>query len=67
MDAGTPAHLLPGVCQSCAHARTLVSRKGSQFLHCLRSESEPQYAKYPRLPVLQCAGYQPRSRQLQQQ
>jgi hypothetical protein len=27
---------------------------------CERSASDPTFARYPRLPVLQCSGYAPR-------
>ena len=26
---------------------------------CERSKDEPEYPKYPRLPVLECAGHEP--------
>jgi hypothetical protein len=29
------------------------------FLLCRRSETDPDYAKYPRLPVLVCPGHEP--------
>ncbi len=41
----------------CMHARVIDSAKGSQFLLCKLSESDPQFPRYPRLPVLMCAGY----------
>ena len=27
---------------------------------CERSKTEPEYPKYPRLPVVECRGYEPR-------
>jgi hypothetical protein len=27
---------------------------------CERSKTDPAYPKYPRLPVLECAGFEPR-------
>jgi hypothetical protein len=32
--------------------------RGSTFIMCLRWSSEPEYTKYPRLPVLRCAGFE---------
>lgn len=48
-----------GLCKACLHARTIESAKGSSFLLCQRSATDPSYAKYPRLPVLSCPGYEP--------
>jgi hypothetical protein len=49
-----------GLCANCVHARLISSSKGSQFLLCQLSQSDPHFTKYPRLPVLHCSGYQPR-------
>ncbi|MGH7482871.1 MAG: hypothetical protein ACRELV_12005 [Longimicrobiales bacterium] len=46
-----------GLCGSCQHARRIRSRRGSVFLLCERSRTDPAYPRYPRLPVLACAGY----------
>jgi hypothetical protein len=46
-----------GLCADCIHARRVSSDRGSQFLFCQLSQSDPQFPKYPRLPVLRCAGY----------
>jgi hypothetical protein len=51
-----------GLCSNCLHARTIESAKGSQFLLCLRSATDPAYPKYPRLPVLACPGHEPVSK-----
>lgn len=48
-----------GLCATCSHARHIVSGRGSEFLLCQRSASEPTYPKYPRLPVVECAGFEP--------
>lgn len=47
-----------GLCSSCRHAGLIESAKGSQFLLCKLSRSDPDFPKYPRLPVLACRGYQ---------
>ncbi len=49
----------PGLCAACAHARRVESRRGSVFLLCARSNDDPRFARYPPLPVLQCAGFAP--------
>jgi hypothetical protein len=46
-----------GLCTDCANARTIESSRGSHFLLCELSRTDPHFAKYPRLPVLQCDGY----------
>ena len=46
-----------GLCASCAHARTVESSRGSVFLLCQLSLTDPRFRRYPPLPVLACAGY----------
>ena len=46
-----------GLCGDCAHARRIESDRGSVFLLCELSATDPRFAKYPRLPVLSCSGY----------
>lgn len=36
------------------------SDRGSVFYLCLLSKVDPRFVKYPRLPVLSCAGYEKR-------
>ena len=50
-----------GLCTTCVHARVITSSKGSAFYLCQLSFTDPRFARYPRLPVLACGGYQPRS------
>lgn len=52
-----PAGMAIGLCSSCAHARRIESDRGSQFILCEISSTNPSFAKYPRLPVLNCSGY----------
>lgn len=47
-----------GLCERCAHVR-IVATPRSEFLLCERSKSDPAYARYPRLPVRECAGFEP--------
>jgi len=46
-----------GLCADCVHARRVESDRGSVFIFCELSRSDPRFAKYPRLPVLSCSGY----------
>jgi hypothetical protein len=36
----------------------IVSQKGSRFVMCERSKDDPAFSRYPRLPVLQCRGFE---------
>jgi hypothetical protein len=47
----------PGLCASCTFARRIVSDRGSVFWLCRLSATDPRFPKYPRLPVVECAGY----------
>ncbi len=46
-----------GLCKTCAFSRVVTSGRGSRFYLCRLSETDPRFARYPRLPVLKCAGY----------
>jgi len=50
-----------GLCSDCVNARRLESARGSVFLLCNLSLTDPGFPKYPRLPVLSCDGYQKNS------
>ncbi len=47
-----------GLCADCHFMRTMRSDRGSIFILCERSKIDQTFPKYPRLPVLQCAGYE---------
>jgi len=47
----------PGLCGDCRHAQRIESDRGSVFVRCELALTDPRFAKYPRLPVLNCAGY----------
>jgi hypothetical protein len=51
-----------GLCTSCKHVRRISSELGSVFFLCRLSAVDPRFAKYPRLPVLSCSGYENMSR-----
>jgi hypothetical protein len=38
--------------------RRMESDRGSVFYLCQLSATDARFPKYPRLPVLQCSGYQ---------
>jgi hypothetical protein len=64
VDAKSPrARAVPpaGLCDSCAHQRIVRNSRGSQFSLCERSRFDPAYPRYPRLPVLECAGHERRT------
>jgi hypothetical protein len=50
-----------GLCDSCAHQRIVRSGRGSEFSLCRLSASDTRFPKYPRVPVLECAGYMAQS------
>jgi len=51
-----------GLCESCRHQRLVRNTRGSTFSLCERSKTEPdRYPRYPRLPVIRCAGHERRA------
>jgi hypothetical protein len=61
-DPATPdewARLDPvGLCARCRHARIVETPRGSTFYLCRRAEIDARFPKYPRLPVIRCAGFE---------
>jgi Domain of unknown function (DUF6946) len=49
-----------GLCSDCQHTLRITSSRGSTFYLCGRSAHDPKFPKYPRLPVIQCPGYDPK-------
>jgi hypothetical protein len=49
--------MLPSLCETCALMREVVTPKGSRFLLCQWSQTDPAYSKYPAQPVGRCRGY----------
>lgn len=47
-----------GLCIECGFHKTVVSAHETIFHYCTRSELDPWYPKYPRLPVLDCNGFE---------
>ena len=46
------------LCNTCIHRKEIRNDRGSLFIMCMRSFREPEYPKYPRLPVVSCPGYE---------
>jgi len=55
-----------GLCCSCRHVRLVRTDKDAVFYQCRRSATDERYRKYPRLPVLQCPGYELKNREEQE-
>jgi hypothetical protein len=47
-----------GLCRRCTHSRRIESGSATYFL-CQKSRSDPNLAKYPRLPVIECHAFSP--------
>ena len=47
-----------GLCDHCRHQRVVRNTRGSSFSLCERSREDDRYPKYPRLPVMRCAGFE---------
>ena len=50
----------PGLCAACRHAKLNETRRGTAYLRCTRAEWDAALARYPRLPVTRCAGFERR-------
>jgi hypothetical protein len=53
----TPAEQNVGLCARCRHARQVATPR-SLFWLCERSRTDTSYARYPRLPMLDCPGFE---------
>ena len=47
-----------GLCERCKHQRVVKNTRGSRFSLCERSRTDPGFPRYPRLPVLECRGFE---------
>jgi hypothetical protein len=43
-----------GICDRCAHQRLIRTTRGSVFSMCVLGQADPDWPKYPRMPVLRC-------------
>jgi hypothetical protein len=48
-----------GLCRDCLHRRLVETARGSRFVLCERSRIDPRFPRYPALPVVGCAGFEP--------
>lgn len=46
-----------GLCATCRHLVIVTSDRGSTFVQCGLAKTDPRFAKYPRLPVIECPGH----------
>jgi len=51
-----------GLCDSCVHQQIVRNTRGSVFTLCRRSRDEPEFPRYPRVPVLECRGHESHGR-----
>lgn len=54
-ETGVPG---AGLCNSCVQQRVIVSDRGSAFSMCRLAAFDARFARYPRLPVVRCDGYE---------
>jgi hypothetical protein len=47
-----------GLCETCLHQRVIHNTRGSTFSLCERAKIDPAFPKYPRLPVIECRGWE---------
>jgi hypothetical protein len=50
-----------GLCASCEHQKLVTSGRGSTFSLCRIGLKDPDWPKYPPMPVLRCSRYRVRS------
>ena len=50
--------LLVSLCAKCQHTKIIKSSKGSVFVLCGLSKTDPRFSKDPPLPVVECSGYE---------
>jgi hypothetical protein len=47
-----------GLCATCRHCHRVHNARGSTFYRCLRADTDARFARYPRLPVHECPGFE---------
>lgn len=50
-----------GLCLECRHSRRVPTSRATYWL-CELAATDPRFEKYPRLPVLECPGFEPGAR-----
>ena len=51
-----------GLCALCTYALARPTNRGTTYLRCTLAATDDRFARYPRLPVLTCDGYEPVTR-----
>jgi hypothetical protein len=51
-------YVAAGLCTRCSHMRCITSDRGTLFYLCRLSATDASFPKYPRLPVIQCSGFE---------
>lgn len=46
-----------GLCPRCRHVRVVTTTHGATYWLCQLAQKDHRFAKYPRLPVLTCSGF----------
>ncbi|HKG38631.1 MAG TPA: hypothetical protein VKB25_06545 [Conexibacter sp.] len=59
-EPAAPPPPLAGLCNACVHQQLVPNRRGSVFSLCRRSKTDAAFPRYPRLPVRECRGFEPR-------
>jgi hypothetical protein len=49
-----------GLCDRCEHQTLIHTTRGSTFSRCDEGLRDPDWPKYPRMPVLECPRFSPR-------
>ncbi len=49
------------LCESCCWMREVTTPKGSRFVLCQWSKTNPAYPRYPPQPAVRCQGYEQKS------
>jgi hypothetical protein len=47
-----------GLCDHCVHQKLVKSGRGSQFSMCRLGLKDPNWPKYPRMPVSECPRFE---------
>jgi hypothetical protein len=50
-----------GLCATCRFVRLVPSVRNVTYYRCGRSDDDESYRRFPRLPVVSCAGYERRA------
>ncbi len=46
-----------GLCADCEHAERIMSSRRSVFYRCRYADVDPEFPRYPQLPVVVCRGH----------